>query len=86
MHEGTGLGALKTRCREKSFAPKFIRPQHSLLGRNDLGVRAFHEAASFTLPKVTRSRIVSAGYAVGISKRAYNIRRFVIEPVVKSAH
>ena len=81
----------RTGCTENSLQGKILRsqvcsPQHSLLGRNDLGVRVFHEGASFTLPKVTRSCIVSAGYAVGISKRAYDIRRFVIEPVVKSAH
>ena len=56
------------------------------MGANDLSVRASHEGARFMLPKVTRSRIVSAGYAVGISKKVDDIRRFISEPVVKSAH
>ena len=80
------LNSLKTSCREKSFAPKFVRPQRSLLGGNNLGVRASHKGAGFTLPKVTRSGIVSTGYAGGILKMADNIRRFVSEPVSKSAH
>ena len=49
------IGLAATLLQKKSFAPKFVRPQRSLLGANDLGVRASHEETSFTLPKVTRS-------------------------------
>ena len=80
------LDSLKTPCREKSFAPIFTSLQHFVLGANDLGLGASHKGARFMLPKVTRSCIASAGYAVGISKKADDIRRFLSEPVAKSAY